>query len=82
MSLRLTKQQKAYQEQVLADCGLSEEFKPNSALVTMLAVTLVAERQAMARLTFQYAQERCKPISRILLERCGWKEKEVNKEQV
>jgi hypothetical protein len=77
MSLRLTKQQRTYQEHVLADCGLTEEFKPSATLVTMLAVTLVSERQAMARLTFQYAQERDKPLWKYIADRWRmWREGE------
>jgi hypothetical protein len=42
--LRLTKQQKAYQEQVLVGFVLRDEFTPSSSLVSQLALALKMER--------------------------------------
>jgi hypothetical protein len=42
--LRLTKQQKAYQEAVLAEFNLQEQFKPATDLVRQLALEYSIER--------------------------------------
>jgi hypothetical protein len=50
MKLRLTRNQKAYQEQVLAEHGFTLRFSPSAHLVNDLAVELNETRCELVRL--------------------------------
>ena len=68
MALRLTKQQRAYQEEILAIHGLSM-FKPNSKLVEQLAGFATSLQQNRNDLFNALTAEKSKSLWRIFRER-------------
>lgn len=69
MGLRLTKQQRKYQEEVLAKNGLAATFNPSSVLVGDLAYALKIEQETCMSLSEKLTAEKSKSIWRIFRER-------------
>jgi hypothetical protein len=69
MKLRLTKTQKAYQEQVIATYGLADQFKPSRYLVGELAVEVKVLKDKRASLICQLAAEKNKSLFTRIRER-------------
>ena len=69
MKLRLTRQQRAYQEQVLEKHGLTNIFLPSSKLVDELASACEYERQKHSMLLDEIVELKSKSLWRIFRER-------------
>jgi hypothetical protein len=67
--LRLTKQQRAWQEKMLADRGLQEEFKPSSQLADEIAMHFIALRNILLTADNELAAYKSKPILALMRER-------------
>jgi hypothetical protein len=67
--LRLTKQQKAYQEAVLAEFNLQEQFRPATDLVRQLALTASIERHQRKELAEYFLAYRRRSILSLAWER-------------
>jgi hypothetical protein len=69
MKLRLTKQQRAYQEQVLAGFDLADKFKPASNLVGCMAGHIQIIETECRRLELKLEAERRKSLWRCIVDR-------------
>jgi len=67
--LRLTKQQKSYQESVLLEYKIADIFKPSSNLVATLARAYLIERDANFGIAHQLDELKSKSLWRIFRER-------------
>jgi hypothetical protein len=67
--LRLTKQQKSYQEAVLAEFNLQEQFKPATDLVRQLALEYSIERHLHELREHAFEAYKCRSILSLAWER-------------